>query len=89
MVQSLIVNFSGQAVGSAGLGPKLPQPPHVTTAFTGKLPILVDTKLSANSKSCAKAGPVSASLSCASLVCYAGSLSCRPLIFAFTMAIAC
>lgn len=89
MVQSLIVNFSGQAVGSAGLGPKLPQPPHVTAAFTGKLPILVDTKPSTNNKSYAKIEPVSASPSCVSFVCYAGSLLRRPLVFAFTMAIAC
>lgn len=89
MVQSLIVNFSGQAVGSAGLGPKLPRPPHVTAAFTRKLPILVDAGLSTNSKNYAKAGPVSASPSCASIVCYAGSLFRRPLVFAFTMAIAC
>ena len=38
MVYSLIVNFSGQAVGSAGLGPKLPRPPHATTASLRKLP---------------------------------------------------
>ncbi len=58
MVYSLIVNFSGQAVGSAGLGPKLPRSPHVTAASIRKLPITVDTRPSTNTKSCAKAGPV-------------------------------